>query len=83
MIVILCNSFQDAKDAFDIFMQFLEDYEPFSIQKELKSSYAVETDEDLRYIFVDYRMEHLFDKMTPDILWVDEFFEGLYPYSYY
>lgn len=53
MIVILCNSFDEAKDGFVRFMDFLEAYEPLNISKVFEYSYCVETDDNLRYIFVD------------------------------
>lgn len=78
MIVILCNSFQEAQDGFDIFMNFLETYEPFSIFKVFESAYCVETDDGLRYIFVDYRFRPLFHKFdNPDEMNLDEFLEGI------
>ncbi len=80
MIVVLCESFQDAQDAFDIFVQFLEEVEPFSILEVYENCLCVDTDDDLRYVFVDYHLEHEFDKLTLDILDADEFFEGLEDY---
>lgn len=44
MIAILCNSFDEAKDGFARFMDFLEAYEPLSISKVFEYSYCVETD---------------------------------------
>lgn len=75
MIVILCNSFEEAMDAYDMFLSFLEEFEPFSIRKTYRVCYCVETDDDLRYIFTDYRMEKIFD--SPDKIDVDRFFEGI------
>lgn len=74
MIVILCQSFEDAKEAFGLFMQYLLEYEPWSILNFWNACYCVETDENLRYIFVDYRMEHAFDNCRPDIVWEGDFF---------
>lgn len=83
MIVILCNSFEDAKDAYDCFVTFLENYEPFSIKRTFNASYCVETDDDLRYIFVDYRFEKLFQQFdTPDYVDMEEFFEGIDEYYF-
>lgn len=78
MIVVLCNSFEEAQESFYIFLDFLETYEPSSISKVFKPAYCVETDDDLRYIFVDYRFRNLFHSFcTPDIIEKDEFFEGI------
>lgn len=77
IIVVLCDSFYAAMAAYDIFIEYLKIVEPFSIRKEYKECYCVETDDDLRYIFVDYRMKNVFKNMTPDYLDVAEFFEGV------
>lgn len=83
MIVILCNSFDEAKDGFSRFMDFLETYEPFSISKVFEYSYCVETDDDLRYIFVDRRFKSLFHGFCkPDEVDMEEFFEGLDEYYF-
>lgn len=78
MIVILCNSWQDAKDAYDCFIDFLERCVSYCIRKTYNSSCCIETDDDLRYIFVDHRFKNLFYKIDkPDTLDVVEFFEGI------
>ena len=76
MIVILCDSFDDAKEVFEIFLEYLN-RECYVIKQNFKACYCVETDDDLRYIFIDYRMRNIFKDMTPDFLDVEEFFEGL------
>lgn len=81
MIVILCNSFQDAQIAFSNFMTFLETYEPLSITNVYECSYCVEVD-DIRYMFVDRRFKKLtksFDLIV-DHIDMDEFFEDLGEY---
>lgn len=83
MIVILCNSFEEAQEAFAQFMDFLETYEPLAISKVFEYSYCVETDDDLRYIFVDYRFKPLFDSFDkPDEIEVEKFFEGMDEYYF-
>ncbi len=79
MIVVLCNSFEEAQDAFARFMDFLEKFDPLSITNVFEYSYAVETDKDFRYIFVDYRFKLLaskFDRVV-DFIDYDEFFEDI------
>lgn len=81
MIVVLCDSFEQAQDAYDTFVSFLEYVDPWSIRKTYNCSYCVETDDDLRYIFIDYRMRKLFYKIcNPDCVDVEEFFQGLEEY---
>lgn len=79
MIVILCNSFEDAQNGFARFLHFLKMFEPASISRVFSYSYCVETEDDLRYIFVDYRFKNLaltFDEGI-DYVEMDEFFEGI------
>ena len=47
MIVILCDSFDDAKEAFEIFLDYLN-WECYVIKQNFKACYCVETDDDLR-----------------------------------
>lgn len=77
MIVILCESDEKAHDKFDLFMQVLIDNECDSITRIWPECCAVETDSDLKYIFVDHRMEPLFEKMGADIIDEDDFLFGL------
>lgn len=85
MMVILCNSFQEVQDSYDIFISYLEENEPGSIRETYDSSYCVELEDDMRYIFIDYRFKQLFLKMDNidiDTLDVDSFFDGLWDYYY-
>lgn len=77
MIVVLCDSFSSAQKAFDFFMCILECDYPGVIRRKYESELCVETDDDLRYIFVDWRMSEIFREMTPDIMDEEDFFEGL------
>lgn len=84
MIVVLCKSFEEAQDGFDMFMDFLETYEPCSISKVFNYSYCVETDDDLRYIFVDRRFKKLaltFDDAIDYVL-LNDFFDGIAAYYF-
>lgn len=77
MIIILCDSWKDACDAYDCFLVFLEINEPFAIRKEFHYCNCVETFDDLRYIFIDYRVAKIFRDMKPDVIDVHDFFEGI------
>lgn len=83
MIVVLCKSFKIARKAFETFVDFLKDNEPWSIVKIYDCSNCVETDDDLRYVFVDSRYENVFDRSKPDVIWVSEFFEGIDEFYHY
>lgn len=77
MIIILCETFWDAKDAFDLFMEYLNYYAPLEIQRVFEDAFSVETDNDLRYIFIDKRYLKFYEHVKPDVLTVEEFFEYL------
>ena len=80
MIIILCDNWVDASDAFDLFCAFLERYEPFMVTESDRYSLRVISDDDLIYIFVDYRFKEVFkeDYDSADIIEVNEFFEDMY-----
>lgn len=77
MIVILCDTFYDACEAFLAFWEYVEIGLGENITNVWKSENCLETDDDLRYIFIDYRWLSAFLSMKPDVLDVEEFFEGL------
>ena len=76
MIVVLCPSFAEAIDGFYMFLKILQDIEPWRIQYVYDASYCVETDDDLRYIFTDYKLASLYQNMLhADLIYSDAFFE--------
>lgn len=76
MVLVLCDSFKEAQDAFSDFMTFLERCDPLSIFKVFEYSYCVETDDNFRYIFIDRRLKSLFHTFdSPDEVEMPEFFE--------
>lgn len=77
LVVICCRTYKTACEAFKLFLEFLNDNEPWSISKIFEHENCVETDDDLRYIFIDYRFEKVFENMKPDIIDVQEFFEEI------
>lgn len=83
MIVILCKSYESSCAAFDQFMEFLEDNEPWAIKRVFKHTNCVETDDDLRYIFMDNRFVGVFNHMLVDIVDVKKFFRGINDFYYY
>lgn len=82
MIVILCETFQAAIDAFEEYLSFLYDNDPWCIKKIFEHCNCVETDEDLRYIFIDQRFKSIFEGMRPDIIFESDFFDGIHEYYY-
>lgn len=77
MIVVLCDSDENARYDYKLFLRYLRNAEPGSIRKRYDACLCVETDSDLRYIFVDYRMGGVFRKMTLDLVDEYSFFDAL------
>lgn len=78
MIVILCKSYFDAIEDFRYYLSILmQNATEWIIQRIWYNENCVETDDDLRYIFVDYRYRPLFEKMGADFITSDEFFEDI------
>lgn len=78
MITILCKSYELAKVAFSLFMNILEGGEVREdVTRVWPECLCVETDSDLKYLFTDYRMEGLFEKIGADIIDEEEFLFGI------
>lgn len=82
MILILCNSYREACKAFRLFLDILDDNEPWSIQNLFEEENCVETDDDLRYMFIDRRVVHVFDRMRPDVEDLSDFLKSLFQFRY-
>lgn len=80
MVVILCDSDRDAKNAFLEYLDILEYYDCTLIKNVYYSSYCIDTDEDLRYVFIYWRFRDLFKDSDPDYIWQGDFFENLRDY---
>lgn len=83
MIVILCNSFEEAQNDFQFFLNYLNYCDPYSVSRVFRHSYCVETDGNLRYIFVDYRFKNLAWEFDDEIDYIgsDEFFDDINVYG--
>jgi hypothetical protein len=85
MVVVLCESYYKAKEAFKQYLTFMLENEPFAVREVYDASLCLERDDDLRFIFVDYRYKDAFNHMQPDVLTLDEVFkiEGVDEYFGY
>lgn len=77
MILILFDDYQDAKDGFDVFVNYLEEMEPWSILLVEEFANLVKTDSDLTYIFIDRVYAPIYNYFKPDLIEEYEFFEEL------
>lgn len=76
MILILCASLLEAQDSFDLFIDYLERNEPWSIKEVWTHELCIETDENLRYIFINRKMRPYYEYLRPDVVDVTELFKG-------
>lgn len=56
MIIVMCDSWQSAQDAYKYFIDFLLEHDRYSILDRNDCCLTVRTIEDIRYIFVDENM---------------------------
>lgn len=82
MIVVLCDSYYQAGEAYRAFLFYL--YQDSNRKEEVSKTYphcyCVETDVDFRYIFIDRRMKNSFSEKDCDFIDVEEFFEAVEDY---
>lgn len=81
MVIVLCDSFQDAEDGYDCYVSFLENYDPWMIAETYDACNCVLTTEDIYYIFVDARVQSIskwsFDLTKHDLVDEGTFFNNL------
>lgn len=77
MILILCDTMDDVEAAYHCFLEFLYENDPWHVRQMFDSAYIVETDDDLKYAFVDRRYINYYAHVRPDVVDVSEFFEGV------
>lgn len=75
MIVVLCESFQEAKESFQYFLEYLNGYDSFLIKSVNRYANWIETIEDLKYVFIDYRFAKCYRDVGVDFIGHDCFFE--------
>lgn len=81
-IVVLCNSYPEAEDAFLQFRSFLKSNCEWCVVRSIDSALIIETDDDLRYMFMQYQYaDPLFADRIVDRIDIDRFFEDLYTYN--
>lgn len=80
MIVILCDSFQDAQDSYWLFLEYIEETMPsYSIIRAIDAALLIDTDDDIRYMFVSWRYQgSLFEDQNVEFIEKEVFFEDLY-----
>lgn len=78
MVVILCDTWEEAQDAFDVFWTYVNDKEPWTIWRVYAPCLCLELDCNIRYLFTITKMVTFFEKFTLDIVDESSFFEALY-----
>lgn len=79
MIVVLCDDWWEAINCYNAFIAFGKEVEPGWITECDRFSLMVRTDDDLCYIFIDYRFEKVFTEFCNpkyEFISSDRFFEA-------
>lgn len=82
MIAIICESFSMAKNDFWFFMTLLYQSEPWRVQRVWPNEYCVETDDDLRFIFIEKSMIPVFESLNADFIYSYDFFDDGNGYTF-
>lgn len=78
MILILCECYEDAEWAFEIFSEYLDFEQPGTIMEMNPYRCEILTDCDLRYLFIDYHYIDQFGDLSKyDCIGVDEFLSDM------
>lgn len=74
MVVVLCDDYRDAEQAFRAWIAFLQTPPTDEISNIDKYSLRVETSDGQTYVFIDYRFKNVFNKKPVIFETVGEFF---------
>lgn len=77
MIIISCDSFEEAEIYFWYFHDILQLNVPYFIKNIFEHSLCIEMEDDLRYIFMYYRYISVLKIESPDVIDVEQFFEDI------
>lgn len=80
MIIIMCDSYEQAEKLFSLFLDFLDQNEPQFIKKIFFASPCVEMEDGLKYLFIDWHYREWFEGFCYDFIDADEFFYGVDKY---
>ena len=80
MIVILCDSYQDAQDSYWLFLEYIEQTMPiWAVVRAIDAALIIDTDDDIRYMFASFRYRGiLFHDQNVEFVEKEIFFEDLY-----
>lgn len=82
LILIICPSFEESQKAFISFLDYELNFDANLILRADKFSNSIDTDDDLRYVFIPYQFEHMFDDDMPDKVQMGDFFNDLMDANY-
>lgn len=74
MIVVLCETFEEAQLSYHVYLDYLSEVMPWVIKRIFGKCFCVETDDNLRYIFIHKGFSSVFEKLNPDFIDRDDFF---------
>lgn len=80
MIIILCDHYKQAEMLFQLFLEFLDQNEPQFIKRVFSCTPAIEMEDGLKYLFIDWHYKAWFECFCNDFIDADEFFYGVDKY---
>lgn len=80
MILILCNTFQEAQQDFELFKEYLYHSAIEDIRNIYDAALCIETDDDLMYLFIDHRYYNRLRKLRADTIDELKFMEEIYEF---
>lgn len=73
MVVVLCDDYRDAEEAFRAWVTFLQTPPVDEISNIDKYSLRVETSDGQAYVFIDYRFKNVFERKSVIFETIGEF----------
>lgn len=75
MVIVLCDDYRDAEQAFRAWVTFLQTPPSDEISKVDRYSLRVETSDGQAYAFIDYRFKNVFSKKKVTFETISDFFD--------
>lgn len=80
-VAIICDTFEDAKESFAMFHDYIMDRDPWDVVFIFAYGLCIQLNDDLRYIFITKGYEDHIWHLQPDYISVEEFFDDVYVYD--
>ena len=83
LVVILCDDYYDAEEAYDIFKEWFQRHEDWTLARYYDNENGLTTNDGFAYVFIDSQLLNFFTRLTESIVYVDQFFDEIMTDEYY